>query len=203
MPSGLPNRPNLEHLKKQARERLRELQVRVPGTRLADAQHSIAREYGFTSWPKLKAHAVKAISEAVRPASATRSSVGQRAGANGTADRVLAVHLREIETGELEGVALLVPLQRYAATLINGAGEARERKLPPAVWREIDRWVINGDVGLPAEPAPLSPAVVAALLENERRTFSAHRVASFPMTARGEGALTSTVKRLLPRLLDT
>ena len=43
MSPRLPDRPSLEHLKKQARERLRELRVRVPGTRLADAQHAIAR----------------------------------------------------------------------------------------------------------------------------------------------------------------
>ena len=198
MSSDLPTRPNLEHLKKQARERLRELQVRVPGTRLADAQHAIAREYGFPSWPKLKAHvdAVKASRDAAH------SSVAQRGGANSIADRVLAVHLREIQTGELLGVALLVPSERYAATLVNGADKVRERKLTPAAWREIDKWVIKGDVGLPAEPGPLSPAVAAALLENERPTIGAHRFASFPMKARGEGALTSTVRRLLPRLRD-
>ena len=69
MSSGLPNRPSLEHLKKQARERLRELRVRVPGTRLADAQHAVAREYWFPSWPKLKAHvdAVNASNSAVDP----------------------------------------------------------------------------------------------------------------------------------------
>ncbi len=170
MSSALPNRPNLEHLKKQARQRLRELQVRVPGTRLADAQHVIAREYGFPSWPKLKAHV---------------DAVIQRGGANNVADRALAVHLREIETGELLGVALLVPSERYAATFLNGADDVRERKLTPAVWRKIDKWVINGDIGLPAEPAPLSPAVVAALLGSERPTISGHRFASFPMKARG------------------
>jgi hypothetical protein len=182
MSSGLPNRPNLEHLKKQARERLRELRVRVPGTRLADAQHAIAREYGFPSWPKLKAH-VDAVNAS-----------------NGAMHRVLAVHLREIETGGSLGVALLVPSERYAATLLSGAGNVRERRLTPAVWREIENWVINGDDGLPTEPPPLSRAVVAALLENGRPAISAHRFASFPMTARGE-ARTSTVKGLLPRLL--
>jgi hypothetical protein len=182
MPSGLPNRPSLEHLKKQARERLRELRVRVPGKRLADAQHAIAREYGFPSWPKLKAH-VDAVN------------------ASNSVAHVLAVHLREIETGGRLGVALLVPSERYAATLLNGAGNVRERRLTPAVWREIENWAIHGDEGLPAEPPPLSRAVAAALVEDERPAISAHRFASFPMTARGERALTSTVRRLLPRLL--
>jgi hypothetical protein len=57
MSRHLPPHPNLEHLKKQAKELLHELQQqRDPAVKLADAQHAIAREYGFASWPKLKAH---------------------------------------------------------------------------------------------------------------------------------------------------
>lgn len=48
----LPDRPNLRHLKDQAKDLLK------AGTAasLADAQFQIARLYGFASWPKLKAH---------------------------------------------------------------------------------------------------------------------------------------------------
>ena len=106
--------------------------MRAPGTRLADAQHDIAREYGFPSWPKLKAHV-----DAVRRAPGAFSSVGK--GANSIADRVLAAHLREIETCVLFGIALLVS-ERYAVTLIDGTDEVRERKLTRAVWRKIDKW---------------------------------------------------------------
>jgi ankyrin repeat protein len=68
----LPARPNLEHLKKQARQLLRgilqadpsssgrfhEAQVTLSASlaRLAQAQLVIAREYGFDSWANLKAH---------------------------------------------------------------------------------------------------------------------------------------------------
>jgi hypothetical protein len=48
--------PDLEHLKKQAKDLLEDLQRQNRGSKLADALHAIAREYGFTSWPKLKAH---------------------------------------------------------------------------------------------------------------------------------------------------
>jgi ATP-dependent Clp protease ATP-binding subunit ClpC len=54
MSSDLPDRPNLEHLKNQAKERLREMQLRDPKAKLADAQHAIAREYGFLNWSLLK-----------------------------------------------------------------------------------------------------------------------------------------------------
>ena len=122
-------------------------------------------------------------------------------GVNSVADRVLAVQLRDSETDGPLGVALLVPSERYAATIL-GADEVRERKLTPGVWQEIDSWVIEGDAGLPAEPAPLSPAVAAALLESERPSIRAHRLASFSMKTQGEEVLAPTVRRLLLRLRD-
>ena len=51
----LPERPSLEHLKNQARRRLRELRAADPAARLADAQLQIAREHGFDGWRRLKA----------------------------------------------------------------------------------------------------------------------------------------------------
>jgi hypothetical protein len=123
-------------------------------------------------------------------------------GVNRVVDRVLAVQLRESETDGPLGVALLVPAERYAATILDGADEVRERKLTPVVWQEIDSWVIEGDAGLPAEPAPLSPAVAAALLESERPSTRAHRLVSFSMKTQGEEALAPTVRRLLLWLRD-
>jgi hypothetical protein len=52
----LPARPNIEHLKKQAKDLLRTLQQSDAAAKLADAQHQLARDYGFASWPKLKEH---------------------------------------------------------------------------------------------------------------------------------------------------
>jgi ankyrin repeat protein len=68
----LPPRPHLEHLKSQAKALLGALEEEVTeaheryrsvsgapldrSPRLADAQLVIAREYGFPSWPRLKAH---------------------------------------------------------------------------------------------------------------------------------------------------
>jgi hypothetical protein len=56
MPRDLPVHASIEHLKKQAKERLTELRPSQPHARLADAQHDIARQYGFASWPKLRAY---------------------------------------------------------------------------------------------------------------------------------------------------
>jgi ankyrin repeat protein len=55
---SLPERPNLEHLKHQAKDLLRS----GVADKLAAAQHEVARQYGFASWPKLKAH-VEMLSE--------------------------------------------------------------------------------------------------------------------------------------------
>src|SRR5262249_34666686 len=95
MSRELPARPNLEHLKKQAKELLQDFRQGVPAAlerfqslalkstptdaKLADAQHVIARDYGFASWPKLKEHVEslalgpwEQLSAAVRASNANR-----------------------------------------------------------------------------------------------------------------------------------
>src|SRR5688572_907249 len=56
MSRDLPVHANIEHLKKQAKERLTALRRSQLLARLADAQHEVAREYGFASWPKLRTY---------------------------------------------------------------------------------------------------------------------------------------------------
>jgi ankyrin repeat protein len=69
MSTSLPPKPNLEHLRKQAKTLLDDFETgdplainrfkiqQITGVpKLADAQHVVAREYGFESWPKLKEH---------------------------------------------------------------------------------------------------------------------------------------------------
>jgi Ankyrin repeats (3 copies) len=51
-PRPLPDRPNLRHLKDQAKDLLKT----GAAATIADAQFKVARLYGFASWPKLKAH---------------------------------------------------------------------------------------------------------------------------------------------------
>jgi ankyrin repeat protein/catechol 2,3-dioxygenase-like lactoylglutathione lyase family enzyme len=55
MSLNLPERASYEYLRKLAKERLTFLRTRHPDARLADAQLSVAREYGFPSWRALKA----------------------------------------------------------------------------------------------------------------------------------------------------
>src|SRR5262245_54730061 len=55
-PRRLPDRPSLEQLRKQAKEHLATLRATDPSATLSIAQHALAREYGFDSWPKLVHH---------------------------------------------------------------------------------------------------------------------------------------------------
>jgi ankyrin repeat protein len=54
-PRSLPLRANLEHLRNEAKQRLKAMRAQDPGARLADAQLAVARDYGFSSWRRLKA----------------------------------------------------------------------------------------------------------------------------------------------------
>ncbi len=66
---ALPSRPNLSYLKKLSKERLKSLRGRDASTKLADAQLAVAREFGFASWRKLKAHVDAALTFNVSHAS--------------------------------------------------------------------------------------------------------------------------------------
>ena len=74
MSRNLPAHPNLEFLKKEAKSLLEVLQQRDPAAQLADAQHALARDYGFASWPKLKVHveSMAVSAPALAPRSAER-----------------------------------------------------------------------------------------------------------------------------------
>src|SRR5262245_21532560 len=52
----LPERANLEHLKKEAKQRLKTMRVDDSGATLAAAQLATARQYGFASWRRLVAY---------------------------------------------------------------------------------------------------------------------------------------------------
>jgi ankyrin repeat protein len=80
MPQELPQHPNLEHLKKQAKLLLQEFKQQkpeaidkfnsLPGNirpKLSDAQHLIAREYGFENWAALKERVESLATEPIDP----------------------------------------------------------------------------------------------------------------------------------------
>lgn len=75
MSRDLPAKPSLEYLRKQAKQ----LQRTTSHGKLADAQHTLSREYGFADWAKLKSYVItlglppaEALTAAIRDQGAQR-----------------------------------------------------------------------------------------------------------------------------------
>ena len=71
MSRQLPEKPNLEYLKKQAKELLRGMRQ----GKLSAAQHTLANEYGFATWARLKLHVA---AQGMTPAQALKAAVCDR-----------------------------------------------------------------------------------------------------------------------------
>ena len=118
--------------------------------------------------------------------------------------RALAVDLRRRDTGAVLGVALLVPSRRHVSFLTDPAGVPASHDLSADAWREIDDWTVRADAGLPAEPAPLNPMVLAPLVVEDARSFpSVRRFASLPIPQVSGDDLIRLAKSLLPALLTS
>ena len=74
MPQALPANPNLDWLKKTAKQRLVELRTNQPDAKLYEAQLALAHDYGFKSWRALKSHI-----DSIGPAFADRNRVFEAA----------------------------------------------------------------------------------------------------------------------------
>jgi hypothetical protein len=115
--------------------------------------------------------------------------------------RALALDLGHADTGEFLGVALTVPSERYLAILHDGAERAQEQRLAAETWREIDQWGAAGDAGLPARPSPIPVSIGAAVVEGDRPSVVARRVASIPINVSSRADLPALTERVLPQLL--
>jgi ankyrin repeat protein len=69
----LPPRANLEHLKNEAKKRLRGLRLQSRAATLAAAQLAVARDYGFANWRKLKSYVDSLHDAAERLVNAVRT----------------------------------------------------------------------------------------------------------------------------------
>lgn len=135
--SDLPGRPNLDQLRRQAREllraaaagepsaltRIRAVSVRVS---LSAAQLAVAREYGFASWPALHAEVERRLAEL--------SSASERAGQAGTRWSFGGAAAIETAAGTLfPGVLVAGPGHAYLdASLIPTRQAQDQLALPPA-----------------------------------------------------------------------
>jgi hypothetical protein len=110
---ALPAKPNLEHLKNEAKHRLEMLRAKTPAAKLAEAQHQLAREYGFANWRELKAQ-VEARS-GVQPSAIEQAAIGDWIGKLAGADR-MALHIRRDDDGRLAATLDLVNFGHFGMT---------------------------------------------------------------------------------------
>ena len=89
MPKALPAKPNIDWLRKAAKDRLADLRALDPAAKLNAAQRDLAGDYGFRSWRALMAHVDSLTSGALTGARPDRKSFFQaaRAGDVETAGR--------------------------------------------------------------------------------------------------------------------
>jgi ankyrin repeat protein len=111
MPLSLPARPNLEWLRKTAKQTLKELRAKNASARLADAQLAVARDYGFESWRKLRQH----VEEREREAPASEPSTAPQL----TRDEVVQTFLRLVGTGRIDEVRRILAA---APVMVNTVG---------------------------------------------------------------------------------
>ena len=105
MPRSLPARPNLEWLRKTARDELASLRATRPQAKLAEAQLAVARDHGFSSWRALKSHVERLAS--VPPAPALDP------------ETIVAAFLERVGTGRLDDVRAMLDA---APALVNAVG---------------------------------------------------------------------------------
>jgi Ankyrin repeats (3 copies) len=137
----LPEQPNLRHLRDQAKDLLKSGAAKS----IADAQFKIARQYGFASWPKLKAH-VESLEE-----------IGQLRNA--------------IDTDDLDRVKMLMtrnpklhttPMDRRGRKPLTSAAECRVPREAPVPRLAIAKWMIeNGSDVHQDHDYPLARAALA------------------------------------------
>jgi ankyrin repeat protein len=106
MTQPLPLRASLEWLRKLSKERLAALRTRDPGVKLSDAQREVAREYGFASWRKLKAHVEQVRESLDRLAPLDRARAV--AAPTGPDDPELAQLLAAVDAGDLATLTQLL-----------------------------------------------------------------------------------------------
>jgi ankyrin repeat protein len=92
--NALPARPNIEYLKKLAKQQVAALRKQGQAASLAAAQLALARKYGFPSWRKLKAH-VEALERQAAPFNTTPEIEASSAAFN---DVMKAITTRDDQT---------------------------------------------------------------------------------------------------------
>jgi len=142
-PRRLPSRANLEHLKNEAKERLKSLRLENPAAQLSGAQLLVARDYGYPSWRSLKSYVDALQSHGRRLIDAVRSGQVE------PIRDILAAH-PELVNATTDLDRLLRPSDTLAMRLIHVAiAENQIEALRLLIDRGADLNVRNADGRLP------------------------------------------------------
>ena len=172
----LPDSPSLEHLRQQAKDVLPHLRAVRPQATLSDAQSHIANQYGFRTWPELKAEVDRRSASAVAPA-LSDDTAAELAAAFGLGD----------------AAGPLVPLIRqwagHAWTLSTECGQWTVRRLFGAFYeanletdaRMAERAAADGIV-TPVPVRALSGGLAETVAGERWRVFTAPAVGPEPST---------------------
>ncbi|HKQ48846.1 MAG TPA: ankyrin repeat domain-containing protein, partial [Phycisphaerae bacterium] len=128
MSKPLPPHPNLEWLKKRAKDQLDELRASKPEAQLSEAQLAVARDYGFPSWRKLKAHVEQSRGREDSAAAVIRPD-----------DSDLVRLLAAAESGDIETVAEILDRR---SELANARGPDGKTPFHAAAWSNVPQLAV-------------------------------------------------------------
>ena len=191
----LPDNPNIDHLRRQAKDLLAGLRDCDPGTSLAAAQASLAGQYGFRTWAELKAEVDRRQGSADIAAQSLARQVAGRFGLGAVTGLMRSVS-RPDEVGRRW--VLQTARGRWTAQTVDdvfpvtdGADNARFQEA-----------AARAGVGLPAPVRSTSGAVVEEIGGNRWRVYewpAAGPPLAAPVSAtvtRGVGDILATVHGL-------
>ncbi len=186
MSRSLPERANFEFLTKQAKDFLRSAKsgdaIAVERLRawgpagafkaptLADCQHALAREYGFASWPKLKAHVeeLTAADPAEALAAALKSHDAEAvAGVISRYSELRSKLDKPVAGGAFGATPLIIAVQQANPAMVDALLEAGADINQPSHWWAGGFHVLEDDHGLAdflIERGAVLDAVAAAKL---------------------------------------
>lgn len=143
----LPDNPSLDHLRQQAKDLLAGLKESVPATTLADAQRSLAEQYGFRTWPDMK------------------TEVDQRRGHTDVASPELAIELAQ--TFDLGS-----PIEPMRSVSADDMGRAWSMTTDRGRWavRTMDTWypIVDADTDVQLQKAALAAGVTLPIPQVSR-----------------------------------
>ncbi len=174
----LPAQPNLEHLKNEAKQRLKALRAGDPATKLAAAQLAVARSYGFASWRQLKAHVERAgIERPLRAKVFAAARAGDIETVRGALNAGFDPHLTDAEGRTVHQIA-----KQYGHEAIELLARALEERddTPPVIRGAVESILDAAEKGYAGKLASLldsHPRLIDARGGNFQKQTALHKAA--------------------------